>query len=398
MPREVTLVVVDRHGGPLGVLPPFHADPPYWQEVAGLVDHAHDTYGVDITVLRLLDGTGEDGTAVGGRVTYLVEADRLPPHYHGPVPSLPAQPLRHPYAEPGGPARTVGWAVGVLDAEGYGPVMRTRQLRTWNLSAIWRLDTAVGPFWVKQVPPFLGHEATVLRWVARHGPGLVPTVLAASDGRMLLGHVPGEDRYDGGPAVCEAIDAALHPVRVAAAAMAEDLVTAGVPDARAPTLLPRLRSVVARHAPGDDGLRALVDTLPARMARVRRCGLPDTLVHGDLHPGNTRSAAGTVGPPVIVDWGDSFVGHPGFDILRLSDRLEPTNVDSLLEAWASRWRVARPGSDPLRAVELLRPVAALRNAAVYARFLDHIEPAEHTYHALDVPHWLTVASRLSTSD
>ena len=137
---------------------------------------------------------------------------------------------------------------------------------------------------------------------------------------------------------------------------------------------------------------------PTRLVEVRRCGLPDTLVHGDLHPGNTRSRPGTDGPPVIVDWGDSFIGQPGFDILRLAERLDPADTDALLSAWAARWRASRPGCDPRRAAELLRPVAALRNAAVYARFLDHIEPAEHTYHRLDVPHWLAVAASYSTVD
>jgi hypothetical protein len=126
------------------------------------------------------------------------------------------------------------------------------------------------------------------------------------------------------------------------------------------------------------------------MAEVAGCGLPDTLVHGDLHPGNTRSEAD--GAPVIVDWGDSFLGHPGFDVLRLAEGLGPDEADALLRGWADRWRASHPGCEPERAAQLLRPVAALRNASVYARFLEHIEPAEHTYHALDVPHWLNLAA------
>jgi len=39
-----------------------------------------------------------------------------------------------------------------------------------------------------------------------------------------------------------------------------------------------------------DGRR--LGELPARLARIERCGLPDTLVHGDLHPGNTRIGGG----------------------------------------------------------------------------------------------------------
>ena len=47
-----------------------------------------------------------------------------------------------------------------------------------------------------------------------------------------------------------------------------------------------------------------------------------------------------------------------------------------------------PGSDPDRAARLLAPVAAARQAVIYRRFLDNIEPSEHAYHAADVPDWL----------
>jgi hypothetical protein len=398
MPRQVTLVLVNRDGSPLGVLPSFPTDPPYWQEVGNIVAGARERFGVDVTVLRVLDGVGEEGAAVGGTVTYLAEASGVVAACRGPVPPLPDHPLRHPYAEPGGPARILAWARSVLDANGRAPVTEALQLRTWNLSTVWRLDTSADPYWLKEVPPFLAHESAVLRWIAGIAPDLVPPLLGMDGGRVLLGHVPGADRYDGGLAVRDAIDAAFHPIQLAAAEHVEELIVAGVPDARTPTLIAALAAVVARHGNGDPRLRDLVDGLPVRLAEVRWCGLPDTLVHGDLHPGNTRSLPGTDGPPVIVDWGDSFIGQPGFDILRLAERLEPSEVDSLLSAWASRWRDSRPGSDPLRAADLLRPVAALRNAAVYARFLDHIEPAEHTYHRLDVPHWLTVAADQATVD
>jgi aminoglycoside phosphotransferase (APT) family kinase protein len=107
-------------------------------------------------------------------------------------------------------------------------------------------------------------------------------------------------------------------------------------------------------------------------------------VHGDLHPGNVRGPD----PLTVIDWGDSFIGHPAFDILRLAED------DAGLESdWADRWRRAVPGSDPGTALDLLRPVAALRNAAVYARFLANIEPAEHPYHTADVGEWLDRALR-----
>ncbi|HYN95471.1 MAG TPA: phosphotransferase, partial [Pilimelia sp.] len=123
-------------------------------------------------------------------------------------------------------------------------------------------------------------------------------------------------------------------------------------------------------------------------AAVRDCGLPDTLVHGDLHPGNVRARPPAAGRPagrVLLDWGDSCIGHPAFDVLRLTEGLAPADAHEVIAAWAHRWAADLPGSDPVRAVALLRPVAALRAAAVYADFVANIEPTERPYHASDVP-------------
>ncbi|MEV0805304.1 aminoglycoside phosphotransferase family protein [Micromonospora sp. NPDC050200] len=381
MTRTVTLVLVDPAGRLLGALPPYDVPTPWWQEVESVVRGAP----IEVTVLRLL--AGERPAPPGGAVTYLAEAA-------GPVrvPLVPVSvelaphPLRAPWAEPGGPAASLAWARAALDRLGR-PVAEVAQQRTWNLSAIWRLDGPRGTAWLKQVPAFFRHEAAVLRRLDGVVPGLVPTLLADDgDGRMLLDHVPGEDRYAADTAERQAIAADHHALQVRALPLADDLVAAGVPDLRGAGLARWIRAALAPHA-----APALLDGLEARLEEVRRCGLPDTLVHGDLHPGNVR---GDGQRRVIIDWGDSIVGHPAFDILRLTERVDPAAASSLLAAWSARWRASVPGCDPERAVELLRPVAALRLAAVYAAFLAGIEPSERVYHEADVPDWLAQAAAL----
>lgn len=57
-----------------------------------------------------------------------------------------------------------------------------------------------------------------------------------------------------------------------------------------------------------------------------------------------------------------------------------------------------PGCDPVRAVDLLRPLSPLMAAVQHADFLDAIEPDERIYHAADIPEMLrqsvTVAAEL----
>jgi aminoglycoside phosphotransferase (APT) family kinase protein len=212
------------------------------------------------------------------------------------------------------------------------------------------------------------------------GSSLVPKLLAAGEnGRMLLEHAPGEDRYGAGPDLCARIAEAFHPIQAAGVESAE------IPDDR--LRVDRFVRVAEPYYDRIDGLRPLIEDLPKRFAAIEECGLPDTLVHGDLHPGNVRTDdAGTL---TIMDWGDCTIGHPALDILRLTGDLD--DPEPLLRAWAHRWRQSVPGCDPRRAVELFRPVAALRGAVIYSAFLDAIEPSEWPYHAADVPRCLAEA-------
>ncbi|KUL32748.1 phosphotransferase family protein [Actinoplanes awajinensis] len=412
MPRTVTLVLVDPAGDLLGALPPFTVLGPWWQEVAEVVAGA----GVEVTVLRLLHADRE--APPGGHVTYLAETPDRPAGLTPLGADLVPHARRAPWAEPGGPSASLAWAAGALDRLGF-PGATARQQRTWNLSAIWRLDGPDGGpvAWLKQVPEFFAHEPAVLGLVAEVAPELVPYLLAAGQaGRMLLAHVPGDDRYGAGPRLCAEIAEMFHPVQAHYATRTDRLLTAGVPDRRlthsaSPAAASPAGRLPADTVPGDaalptrgldaarfarvaapyrddiPGLAELIDGLPERLAAVAACGLPDTLLHGDLHPGNVRTD-GEAGL-VIIDWGDSGVGHPAFDLLRLTDGLD--NPEPLVAAWAQRWRETAPGCEPERAVELLRPVAGLLGAVTYAGFLAHIEQSEWPYHAGDVPERLTAA-------
>jgi hypothetical protein len=215
-------------------------------------------------------------------------------------------------------------------------------------------------------------------------------IAAGADGRMLLAHVEGDDRYGGDADLCARIAGAFHPVQVAVAELlngaggpAGDL--AAIPDGRID--VERVRRVAAPFFATIDGLRELIDELPERLESIEECGLPDTLVHGDLHPGNVRTDG--AGRLTIMDWGDCGIGHPAHDILRLTEGLD--RPEPVIEQWAYRWELAQPGSRPMRSAELMRPIAALRLAVTYAAFLDAIEPAEWPYHRDDVPACLSGA-------
>jgi hypothetical protein len=270
-------------------------------------------------------------------------------------------------------------------------------VRTWNLSSIWRLPTADGAVWLKSVPPFFAHEGAMLR---RLDPDVVPPLVATAGPRVLLDEVPGEDHWGGELPVLLRVLELLVRLQVAWVPRTAELLEVGAPDWRAAQLVPAVEDLVDRAGgPLDDDVRrqldVLVEGLPQRLAEVATCWVPDTLVHGDFHPGNTRGDTADGGRSVLLDWGDCGLGNPLLDQAAFLASIEEEQRDPVRQRWADLWRDAVPGSDPARAAELLTPVSALRQALIYQTFLDGIEPDEHVYHRDDPALWLRRAAERS---
>src|SRR5262249_44804817 len=134
-------------------------------------------------------------------VTYLAETDEAAVF----VPSVAAvlepfegtldeQPLRLRWANLGGPDADLAWAEAVLRARGVERDGRAVQIRSWNLSSIWRLPLAGdGAAWLKVVPPFFAHEGAMLRRLQGRP---VPRLIGHDGDLVLLADIPGNDRYD----------------------------------------------------------------------------------------------------------------------------------------------------------------------------------------------------------
>jgi Phosphotransferase enzyme family len=388
--RTAELVLVTPDGAIVGWLPPLPVATGWWQDVEPVVRAARDRHGIEVTVLRLL--AAERAEPPGGLVTYLAEVAQPMPAgpWHG---TLDDQPRRPSYAKPGGPAADLAWAASVLAKRGHAPDGASIQVRSWNLSSLWRIPIRGGTVWLKAVPDFFAHEGPLL---ARLAGAPVPTLLACDGGRSLLADIPGEDLYDADPQQLLQMVALLVGLQRRWLDRSEELLALGLPDWRAPALTALIADVFERTADelsvaDRSALAGFVRDLPRRFDAVTDCGIGDTLVHGDFHPGNFRGGANAV---TLIDWGDSGIGHPLLDQPAFLGRVPEGAVAAIRECWARQWRDAVPGSDPARAKGLLGPVAAARQAAIYRGFLDRIEPAEHPYHRLDPVRWLQRAAVL----
>ncbi|MBB4945597.1 hypothetical protein F4556_001132 [Kitasatospora gansuensis] len=370
--RSVT-VLVTYQGERLGEIGPFPVATPRWHDIGPVAEELTLRLGVPVHVLRLLAHDSAD-TGFGGSVAYHAEALRFPEvELADSVLSVGEDPLRAPWATPAGLRSALAWAAGTVRA--VGPA---EQVKSWNLSGLYRLPTADGPVWLKTTPAFAVPEAEVIARLAAVDPELVPPVLAATEGRVLLGHLPGVDCW-GLPE-----DAMLDAVpRLVAAQAALAGHGAGLPDRTPGTLpeqfaalLPRVTLTAEERAAAE---RLLAD-LPALIEELAACGLPETLVHGDFHPGNWRFD-GTRN--VIVDFSDSYYGHPAVDGLRPQDFLSDDRWATVRQLWIDAWTTHAPGSDPAKALELAEPLMHLGYAVRYQEFLDGIEATERVYHQGD---------------
>ncbi len=397
-PRTAELVLCGPSGVVLGRLPEVPVRTPWWPDIEAVVDAAREAYSLEIVVLRMLDS--ELPRPHGGRVTYLAEvAHRLPPGAAEALEpwdgGLDEQPLRLPYARPGGPAADLAWAESVLRTrrvERAGPAV---QVRSWNLSSIWRLPlVGGGPAWLKVVPPFFGHEGDMLR---RLQAGPVPRLVGHDGPRILMADTGGDDQYDAPLPVLLRMVTTLVELQADWIGREDELLAMRLPDWRGPALTAAIAELVDRRraelsAGTAAALDALVAGLSARFDAVRACGLPDTLVHGDFHPGNVR---GTAFRLTLLDWGDTGVGHPLLDLPAFLSAIDAGAVDAVREHWLAAWRSVAPGSAPEDAAPLLAPVAAARQAVIYQRFVDGIEPVERRHHDADVIEWLGRAAAIS---
>ncbi len=262
------------------------------------------------------------------------------------------------------------------------------QIRTWCLSALWQLPTTNGLHWLKVVPEFFAIESRLLTRLAGHP--ATPPLLAAEGTRILMRDLPDAEGLREDARGLTAMATTLVALQAGLAGHEASLVSLGLPDWRGPAATAAFGVVADRTRgalPPEDAatIDRFVAGLPGRFAALADCGLPDTLVHGDFHPGNAR---GTPDDIVLIDFTDAVVGHPLLDMPTFVDRFDDPFRTDLRTAWLDAWRHAFPEADPERAARLVAPIATARQAHVYQALLDLIDPAEHVNFAHVPGHWL----------
>lgn len=310
-----------------------------------------------------------------------LEGLRLADEEHRPLlaaylgePEVPAE--RPPWSRPGWREPVVAW----LDEQARRlgrRLLAVEQVRVWSISAVLRARTD-GPTLYLKAParlPLFVDEARVTAELAGRFPGYVPAPLAVEpdEGWLLLAEldlVGWQAPLD----VRAELFRRFAGLQRRSAELTDELLAAGCLDRRLHALEAQLDPLFAderalsRLEPDETAeLRRRADELRGACRRLAECGLPDTLVHGDLHPGNVARQDGEL---VYFDWTDACVAQPLVDLHSLQWSQDESVRAALLEAYLEGWG----GDVPPEAVRLARVVTPLHHAVSYATIAASLEP------------------------
>jgi Ser/Thr protein kinase RdoA (MazF antagonist) len=243
---------------------------------------------------------------------------------------------------------------------------------------------------MKAVFSIFWHEPAVTSELAARHPGLVPDVIATDPGRgwMLLRELTGKQLGETDAAGWSAGLAAMATLQRAWIGKERELRALGAQDRTLAVLARDLEDASDTATLPAEVRERYIAALPAlrqRLEELGRSNLPQTLIHGDLHPWNVMLDGESLH---IFDWSDACVSHPFFDLATFLPRVAEEDVrTALLDGYLAHWTDYASLDDLRRLFALAEPLAQVHHATSYVRILEALEPDDRWWFA-DVPRQL----------
>jgi aminoglycoside/choline kinase family phosphotransferase len=263
------------------------------------------------------------------------------------------------------------------------------QVRSWGLSNVLRIPTADGGVYFKALShastrpdalPFLfANEPLFLQRASADRPGAVPAPIAIDGERswMLL--------PDLGSPLAEETDIALWLDAIGGHArlqrsyadQPERLLEFSCVDRRLAVLDAELDRLLGPNQATDRLEPDERAKLPIRAKQLREAitelasiGVPETLLHGDLHPRNLAVRDGRV---LAFDWTDAAVAHPFLDMVTFVEERSPLSTDPRVrDAYLSEWEEFASPAELRRALELAQELGTLYQTMTSLHLFDHL--------------------------
>jgi hypothetical protein len=243
-----------------------------------------------------------------------------------------------------GPFFQLGWVQGLnewidsIPSTGHGPDF-TADVKQFNASpdsALLRLKRQNGAvFWFKAAGPPNAHESRITNLLAYLYPTYLPALIARHDAwkgwLMEDAGFPLDSLRSIRLPTLEHMVRRLAELQIASAKQIPALLLAGCRDQRTPALLagihelvPYLHEAMSKQKLDsvsriDSGrLRNIEEVLEQACFSPEWLGVPNGLIHGDIHPGNILINGRRC---VFTDWARASVGNPFITFAQLRDQL-----------------------------------------------------------------------------
>jgi hypothetical protein len=305
--------------------------------------------------------------------------------------------LRSPWARPGWLGQAAAWIAGQIDQHGYQPAGPPVKIKSWGLSCLLRAGTSAGDLYFKVATsrPLFANEALLMRELARIYPAHVPAPLGIDAERrwMLMPDFGAALGWNAPADVLEDILIVFSELQRDAVGRVDELLAMGCLDRRLATLPAQLEQMMADQAlldlhlepPEVERLRELAPRLAAMCAELAAFGVPETLVHGDLHLDNVARPAGSF---LFFDWTDACIAHPFFDTISIVYAEDQQAAAQLRDSYLRAWETCETPARLRQAWELAMPLSALHQAVSYRHIINSMEPHIRHESAGGMPYWL----------
>jgi hypothetical protein len=279
-------------------------------------------------------------------------------------------------------------------------VTLVEQRSSWNGSAILRIETGDGRFYLKASPGYFRHEGEVTAMLSGYFPDVVPRPAALDPRRGWMILPDFGDMFVGGSDLetWEEALVTMASVHRASSPIIDELLMNGCVDRRPGVEIEQIgRLASGELGPIADGYPDRLHGASARFERLatdlEAASIPMTLVHGDFHPANIAIRGDGY---VIFDWTDACIAHPFVDIETYLYTFGPPTTDAairdrLLRRYLEEWDDAMSSNDAIELFHRTEPLMAMHHAITYQAILQHLDPSERWQWESHVPWWLDKA-------
>jgi len=306
-------------------------------------------------------------------------------------------------AKPAGPFSRLGWFCdlrnwmnSVIEPMGFHLTGRFRQLNASPTFSLVRFETDGPGVWFKAVGEPNLREFAITHMLAQLCPDYLPPILATcpewnawlsrEPQGELLSEVPEQPRW-------ERTAAALAKLQIESIDRCSAVLGAGARDLGSRSLSKLIQPVLSVAAQlmerqpevpppvlGRNDLLTLADSLQSALDRAKSTGVPETIGHLDLNPGNILVAENRC---AFLDWAEAYVGNPLFSLEYLLEHAKRTfGTDSavpakLTEVYCRQWDGVI-SSAAMKQALALAPLLAVFAYAVGSRTWNATEKIEES--------------------